>query len=154
MKKKGSFTVEAAVLVPLALITVFVLIWLVLFVYDHMVMKHAAGELAVHILEKRMSGDDADHDAAETGEVLEKKFMVSGNVAIDSEVSSRAAGLQEECTVRITADIKSPLNIFSALFGRSHSVTARATAADIKRYRFLKENGKELTGAAPGQDTK
>ena len=151
MKKKGSMTVEAAVLVPVAVIIILSLIWFMLFVFDHMVMKHAAGRLAVQMLEERLNGEDHGADSEEARERLEGLVMISEDIRIETEITDTGLGTGAECTVRITAGIRSPLRIFGALLGRSHSVSGRAAGTDIKEYRYLVDNGKELLGADNGE---
>ena len=144
--QKGSITVEACVIVPITVILFMITVCLVLFVYDHMIMKHAAGKLAIRLAEAYALDLEGEDIIEEMTAELEKTFIISCDPVINVEREGEWMGVGKSFKVTISAGIKKQLSFFGSTFFREHSVYGASYMWDLKSYRFLMENGKEITG--------
>ena len=107
---KASFTIEAAVIVPLTIFIIAAFMYMAFYIHDRAVMGSAG---AAYILENAADYSDSLSTIEEdTGEMLENRLIIAENISV-------SVTDEDGITLESSADINMPLPFLSSILGTS-----------------------------------
>ncbi len=123
-KLKASFTIEASVIVPLALLLVASVITVVFMLHDRVILSTVSSyEVIDHAAEYKDNPQAADEILA----MLEKRLVTAKNV------QSLAEGKEDGMSVQTSADIEVPLDFVQMLTEAEGGIEASVNVSNLNR---------------------
>ena len=124
-KLKASFTIEASVIVPLALLLVASVITMVFMLHDRVILNTVSSyEVIDHAAEYK---DNPQAAADEILAMLEKRLVTANNV------QSFAEGKEDGMRVQASADIEVPLDFVQMLTEAEGGIEASVNVSNLNR---------------------
>lgn len=110
-KVKAAFTIEAAVIVPIAMVVITALLFFTIYVHDNVIMG-TVGTFTI-MEEAGKENVDAGDMRREVEDVLSKRMIITKNISVDAQ------GNEDDFSICISGDYIVPLRVVRKVLGEN-----------------------------------